>query len=101
MSEETGPQATSNRIARQFGWWWWIRQWLLTGIAGFFVFFGISLLMASYRLGDPFSFIMTFFAASLIILISSVMVVGLVYRMGRVKSIDPCRNDQAVDKNGK
>jgi hypothetical protein len=65
------------------GVWWWLRQALLTGIAGFFVWFGITLLMASYQLGDPFSFIMTFFAASLIILISLVMVVGFVLRMRR------------------
>ena len=73
---------------------------LLTGIACFFFVFGISLLVASYRLGNPFSFIMTVFAASLIILISGVMVVGFVYRMRRVKLIDRCMNDHEVDENG-
>ena len=66
---------------------------LLTSIACFFVFFGISLLAASYRLGDPFSFIMTFFAASLIILISAVMVLGFVVRMRRVMLIDRSMTD--------
>ena len=66
---------------------------LLTGIACFFVFFGISLLAASYRLGDPFSFIMTFFAACLIILISAVMVLGFVVRMRRVMLVDRYRKD--------
>lgn len=66
---------------------------VLTGIACFFVFFGISLLAASYRLGDPFSFIMTFFAACLIILISAVMVLGFVVRMRRVMLIDRYRKD--------
>lgn len=63
---------------------WWIGNVVLTAGACFFVFFGISLLMAAYQLKDPFSFIMTFFAASLIILISAVMVVGFVLRMNRV-----------------
>ena len=71
---------------------------LLTGIACFFFVFGISLLVASYRLGNPFSFIMTVFAASLIILISGV--IGFVYRMRRVKLIDRCMNDHEVDENG-
>jgi hypothetical protein len=59
---------------------WWMGQLMLTGAACFFVFFGITLLMAAYQLKDPFSFIMTFFAASLIILISAVMVMGFVMR---------------------
>ena len=88
MSEETGRHATSSRSIRQRSRWWWLGQMLLTAIACFFVFFGISLLVASYRLGDPFSFIMTFFAASLIILISVVMVLGFVVRMRRVMRID-------------
>jgi hypothetical protein len=70
---------------------------LLTGIACFFVFFGISLLVASYKLGNPFSFIMTFFAASLIILISAVMVMGFVVRMRRVMLIDRPVNDHEVE----
>ena len=62
---------------------WWIGQLILTAGACFFVIFGISLLMAAYQLKDPYSFIMTFFAASLIILISAVMVVGFVVRIIR------------------
>lgn len=73
---------------------------MLTGIACFFVFFGISLLAASYRLGNPFSFIMTFFAASLIILISIVMVLGFVFRMRRVMLIGRFTNDHEVDDDG-
>ena len=75
------------------GLWWWLRQILLTGIACFFVYFGISLLVASYRLQDPFSFIMTFFAANLMILISVVMVMGFVVRMRRAMRIDRSIND--------
>ncbi len=46
--------------------------------------FGVDLLMASYRLKDPFSFIMTFFAASLIILISIALATGFVIKIIRV-----------------
>jgi Kef-type K+ transport system membrane component KefB len=97
MSEENGRHAVSNRNIRQSSRWWWFGQLLLTGIASFFVIFGISLLMASYRLGDPFSFIMTFFAASLIILISVVMVLGFVMRMRRMKLTDRSINDREAE----
>ena len=63
--------------------WWWLGQILLTACACFFVFFGTSILVAAYKLKDPFSFIMTFFASNLIILISVVMVVGFVVRISR------------------
>ncbi len=46
--------------------------------------FGVDLLMASYRLKDPFSFIMTFFAASFIILISITLAASFVIKMIRV-----------------
>lgn len=61
--------------------WWWIRQCLLVLVAGFFCFFGISLLIAAYDLNDPFMFIMTFFASNLIILINATLLIGFVYRM--------------------
>jgi hypothetical protein len=98
MSEDGGRHVHRGYRVRQHGRWWWLGQLTLTGIASFFVFFGISLLAASYRLGDPFSFIMTFFAASLIILISLVMVIGFVFRMRRVMLIDRSMND--VGGNG-
>ncbi len=62
---------------------WWLLQALLIGVAAFFVCFGIALLVAAYGLGDPYSFIMTFFAASLMTLISLVMVLGFVLRIWR------------------
>lgn len=79
------------------GIWWWLGQLLLTGIACFFTCFGISLLVASYRLGDPFSFIMTFFAANLMILISLVMVIGIVLRMWRVMQAIRCPDQKHTD----
>jgi hypothetical protein len=60
---------------------WWIWQVILTLAGSFFLFFGIHLLIAAYRLKNPFWFIMTFFASNLIILISATILVGIIYRM--------------------
>ena len=62
-------------------WLWWLKQLIFTLFALFFLFFGISLLISSYQLKDPFSFIMTFFGASLITLISAVMILGFFVKM--------------------
>ena len=63
------------------GIFWWIWQVILTLAGSFFLFFGIHLLIAAYRLKNPFWFIMTFFASNLIILISATILVGIIYRM--------------------
>ena len=63
---------------------WWIRQIVLISISAFFVYFGIRLLISSYELNDPFTFLMTFFASNFIILISGTLVIGFAYRMIRV-----------------
>lgn len=78
---------TRRDAARGLG--WWLGQLLLTGVAGFFVWFGIAVMVGAYGLGDPFSFIMTFFAASLIILISLVMVTAFILRMWRESRKSP------------
>ena len=53
-------------------------------ISTFFLIFGIDLLIASYSLNDPFSFIMTFFAASFVILISLTLMISFIIKMFRV-----------------
>jgi hypothetical protein len=63
---------------------WWILQVLLVLISAFFFLFGLDLLIGSYRLGDPFSFIMTFFAASFVLLISAALAVTFAVKMIRV-----------------
>ena len=84
MADNSGDFGEEGRLSARPGLAWWIIQVLLIGVAGFFIAFGVSLLIASYGLGDPFSFVMTFFAASLMTLISAVMVIGLVLRVWRV-----------------
>lgn len=67
-----------------YGVFWWIWQVILVLVGCFFLFFGINILIAAYKLKDPFSFIMTFFASNLMILISATLVVGFIIRMVRV-----------------
>ncbi len=64
-------------------WVWWIGQIVLLAAGLFFVLFGVHVLILAYRLNDPFSFAMTFFASNLIILISATVAAGLVIRMVR------------------
>ena len=60
---------------------WWIRQIVLISISGFFLYFGIRLLVSAYKLNDPFTFLMAFFASNFIILISAALMIGFAYRM--------------------
>ena len=66
---------------------WWLRQIILILAGCFFLAFGIHILNAAYRLTDPFSFIMAFFASNLIILISATLILGFVLRMIKVYRI--------------
>jgi hypothetical protein len=63
------------------GMFWWIRQVVLILIGAFFLYYGVQLLISCYDLRDPFIFIMTFFAANFIILISGTIVFGFAYRI--------------------
>jgi len=63
---------------------WWTLQLVLTVISIFFAVFGIDLLIGAYSLNNPFTFIMTFFAASFMILISLALMTGFIIRMVRV-----------------
>jgi hypothetical protein len=74
-----------------------IKYAILVLLGGFFMLFGVHLLWASYGLSDPFSFVMTFFASNLIILISGVGVLGFGIRM-----VHACRgkeNSQGEEKS--
>lgn len=54
---------------------------LLTGI--FFFIVGIHLLIAAYQLTNPFTFIITFFASNLMILISATLSLGFALQLIR------------------
>ena len=66
------------------GIFWWIRQIVLILLGSFFLYYGVELLISSYGLKDPYTFLMTFFASNFIILISAALIVGFAYRMIRV-----------------
>ncbi|MBW2655775.1 MAG: hypothetical protein JRC91_12875 [Deltaproteobacteria bacterium] len=63
---------------------WWIFQVGLMLISVFFLIFGFDLIIGAYSLKDPFSFIMTFFSASFIILISLALAISFLIKMIRV-----------------
>ena len=63
---------------------WWLRQIVLVLAGCFFMALGVHTLILAYHLNDPFSFIMTFFASNLMILISATLVAGFIIRMVRV-----------------
>jgi di/tricarboxylate transporter len=67
-----------------FNIFWWVRQAILILVGCFFALFGVLMLMSAYKLKDPYSFIMAFFASNLIILISATLVLGFVLRMVKV-----------------
>jgi len=63
---------------------WWIFQTLMMLASIFFLVFGVNLMRAAYALDNPFNFIMTFFAASFIILISLTLAISFLIKMIRV-----------------
>ncbi len=59
----------------------YVRNIILTFVAIGFSLFGVYVLIFAYSLNDPFSFVLSFFAASLIILISLALFAGFVTRI--------------------
>jgi hypothetical protein len=92
--DDTGRKTDTRCPTTRPGPWWWLGQLLLTAVACFFACFGILLLVGAYGLKDPYAFIMTFFGASLMILISLVMAMGFVVRMHRVLQTGGCESNK-------
>lgn len=61
--------------------YWWLRQIVLIVIAGFYLVFGIQLLISAYRLNDATYFIFTFYASNFMILFSGALLAGFIYRL--------------------
>ena len=80
---EEAPRGENEETKEQprVGTYWWIRQVVLIVIAGFYLTFGIQLLISAYTLNDPTSFIFTFYASNFIILFSGALLVGFIYRL--------------------
>lgn len=76
--------------------YWWGKQFSIGVVSLFFLIFGIDLLISIYRLNNPHEFVMGFFAASLIILISAV---GLLYPAIRIFTRLRTKNVDEDDSN--
>jgi hypothetical protein len=74
---------------------WWIKIILLVFFSLFFLIFGIETLIGAFHLKNPLEFIMYFFSASLMILVS---VVGILYPVFQVHAY---RKAGKVDHNEK
>jgi len=77
--DETQPEEIEEQT--KVSTYWWIRQIILVAIAGFYLVFGIQLLISAYQLNDPTSFIFTFYASNFMILFSGALLVGFIYRL--------------------
>jgi hypothetical protein len=89
-AEQQPPEPQPNEEPLQVSRYWWIRQIVLIIIAGFYLVFGIQLLISAYQLNNPSYFIFTFFASNFMILFSGALIVGFIIRMvtvyGRTKN---------------
>ena len=80
-AEQQPTDHPSNEGPIQVSRYWWIRQIVLIVIAGFYLIFGIQLLISAYRLNNPSYFVFTFFASNFMILFSGALMVGFIIRM--------------------
>jgi heme/copper-type cytochrome/quinol oxidase subunit 2 len=77
--DETQPEEIEEQA--KVSTYWWVRQFILVAIAGFYLVFGVQLLISAYQLNDPTSFIFTFYASNFMILFSGALLVGFIYRL--------------------
>jgi hypothetical protein len=75
------PTQESNENGYRIDKGWWVKLIILIVLGGFYLYFGIRLLLASYQLNNPFYFLMTFFASNFIILISAALLIGFACRL--------------------
>lgn len=68
---------------------WWIKNIFIAFFAFFFLVFGLETLIGAFELKNPLEFIMFFFSASLMVLVS---LVGIVYPILQVHSLYKSRN---------
>jgi hypothetical protein len=70
---------------------WWGKNILIAVVAIFFLLFGIETLIGSFKLKNPLEFIMYFFSASLLVLVS---LVGLLYPAFQVHALIKIRKQK-------
>ena len=60
---------------------WWARFIFLSAVAAFFLQFGVNQMALAYRNQNPAEFLISFFSASFIILISGTLLFAFIWRM--------------------
>lgn len=73
---------------------WWTKNIAVALFSVFFLIFGIINLKNAYGLKNPLEFVMTFFSASLMIMIS---IVGIIYPVLQIYSF--LKKDNAKDEH--
>ena len=68
---------------RKLRMFWWAKFIFFCALAVFFLEFGIEEMIRAYRLKNPVEFLISFFSASFIILISGTLLVAFIWRMVR------------------
>ncbi len=75
------PKKAFKHMDESGSWFWWGKNFFMGIVSAIFLILGIETLMTAYSLNNPLEFIMYFFSASLIILIS---LVGIIYPAFRI-----------------
>ena len=83
----TAPCERLRKEIFMFSIFWWVRQAFLILAGCLFLAFGILMLISAYKLENPYSFIMAFFASNLMILISATLVLGFILRMVKARKL--------------
>ncbi len=65
---------------------WWVKRVVICLMSGFFMLFGIQVLISAYSQKDLGVFVILFFASNFMILISAAIFFGYIYRMIRYGS---------------
>ena len=60
---------------------WWARFIFFSAVAAFFLQFGVNQMALAYRNQNPVEFLISFFSASFIILISGTLLFAFIWRM--------------------
>ncbi len=60
---------------------WWVRFIFFSVVAAFFLQFGVNQMFLAYRNQHPAEFLISFFSASFIILISGTLLFAFIWRM--------------------
>jgi hypothetical protein len=63
-----------------------------------FMLLGIRVLLAAYRLDDPFAFVLTFFSSNLIILVSAALSLGSVLKIVRLRKAGRQRHSKPPEE---